>query len=336
MHFGPWDIVAFGTLYIGAFLLATDVGLRMSPRVQKKFSFIPRMQDSAWWAFTPFIMLTVAGAMILARVTGFVSASGPGEALSEPGHAGVAAFPTWAVVFLFFALLVMLPAMWGLFLLRWQPGKSTGHNRELAALNSSLQEALKRVDKLEQSPASATAEDHSKLVTTVVNLAKDTDARLSDSIEKIRGQLSGMHDRIESDRNHTASIFRILSTSLRARDAEAIIKEADEVAMTVSKKLMTGGYPDEAAWTADYTIWRDAIARIDGVVSSWQDHHRPYLAIGLKELEAGAPTPPPESNVTSSNGVMWYKTVWLVQQSYSNHRESMRRYFHAKAGELPG
>jgi hypothetical protein len=178
-----------------------------------------------------------------------------------------------------------------------------------------------------------------QLVTTVVNLAKDTDARvdrLSDSIEQIRGQLSGMHNRIESDRNHTASIFRIFSTSLRARDAEAIIKEADEVAMTVSTKLMTGGYPDESAWTADYSTWRDAIGRIDGVVSSWQDHHRPYLAIGLKELEAGAPTPPPESNVTSSNGVMWYKTVWLVQQSYSNHRESMRRYFHAKAGELPG
>jgi hypothetical protein len=198
---------------------------------------------------------------------------------------------------------------------------------------------LKRIDKLEQSPASATAKDHSKLVTTVVNLAKDADARvdrLSDSIEQIRGQLTGMHNRIESDRNHTASIFRILSTSLRARDAEAIIKEADEVATSVFSKLMTGGYPDEAAWTADYTIWRDAIGRIDGVVSSWQDHHRPYLAIGLKELEAGAPTPPPESNVTSSNGVMWYKTVWLVQQSYSNHRESMRRYFHAKAGELPG
>ncbi len=35
---------------IGAFLLATDVGLRMSPRVQKKFPFIPRLQDSAWWA----------------------------------------------------------------------------------------------------------------------------------------------------------------------------------------------------------------------------------------------------------------------------------------------
>jgi hypothetical protein len=149
MHFGPWDIVAFGTLYIGAFLLATDVGLRMSPRVQKKFSFIPRMQDSAWWAFTPFILLTVAGAMILARVTGFVSVSGPGELLSEPGHAAAQTFPTWAVVFFFFALLVMLPAMWGLFLLRWQPGKSTGHD----ALASEVEKISERLGSLESAAA---------------------------------------------------------------------------------------------------------------------------------------------------------------------------------------
>jgi hypothetical protein len=41
MHFGPWEIVAFGGLYIGAAMLALDVGLRMSPAVQIRF---PRFQ----------------------------------------------------------------------------------------------------------------------------------------------------------------------------------------------------------------------------------------------------------------------------------------------------
>jgi hypothetical protein len=84
MHFGPWEVVAFGSLYIGSFLLATDVGLRMSPRIQKKFSFIPRLQDSGWWAFTPFIMLTAAGAIFLAKATGLLPESGGSD--TSAGH----------------------------------------------------------------------------------------------------------------------------------------------------------------------------------------------------------------------------------------------------------
>jgi hypothetical protein len=34
MHVGPWEILAYGALWIGGFILAADVGLRMSPNIR--------------------------------------------------------------------------------------------------------------------------------------------------------------------------------------------------------------------------------------------------------------------------------------------------------------
>jgi hypothetical protein len=122
MHFGPWEVVAFGSLYIGSFLLATDVGLRMSPRIQKRFSFIPRLQDSGWWAFTPFIMLTAAGAIFLAKVTGFLPESGGSDA-SASHAAATGSFPIWATVFLVWTLLMLSPILLGRLVFRFQSAK---------------------------------------------------------------------------------------------------------------------------------------------------------------------------------------------------------------------
>jgi hypothetical protein len=128
----------------------------------------------------------------------------------------------------------------------------------------------------------------------------------------------------------------MLSMSLRARDAESIIKEADQVIVFTAKKLLEGSYPDEAAWADDYAIWEKAMSRIDNLMPRWaQQHHKPFLDIRLKDFEAGAP-PPQQSNIKSDTNVMRYKTVWLAQQSYANRREDILQFFASKAGELPG
>jgi hypothetical protein len=70
----------------------------------------------------------------------------------------------------------------------------------------------------------------------------------------------------------------MLTRSLRARDAEYIIKEADQVIMSTSKKLLNEPYSDESSWAADYAVWETAIRRIDGIMSEWTPNHRPILS----------------------------------------------------------
>jgi hypothetical protein len=84
----------------------------------------------------------------------------------------------------------------------------------------------------------------------------------------------------------------MLTRSLRARDAQAIIKEADQVIMTTYKKLLEEIYPDEASWADDYAVWEKAMSRIDGLMLQWtQQHHKPFLDIRSKEFENAAPPP---------------------------------------------
>jgi hypothetical protein len=67
MHFGPWEVAAFGGLWIAAFMLALDVGLRMASNVQGRFPLLKRIQETGWWGFTPLALLTLAGAIFAAN-----------------------------------------------------------------------------------------------------------------------------------------------------------------------------------------------------------------------------------------------------------------------------
>jgi hypothetical protein len=119
----------------------------------------------------------------------------------------------------------------------------------------------------------------------------------------------------------------MLTRSLRARDAQSIIKEADQVVMSTSKKLLEEAYPDEAAWADDYAAWEKAMIRIDNLMSQWtQQHHKPFLDLRLKDFEAGAP-PPRQSNIKSDANVTRYKTAWMAQSSYANRRDGIFGYF---------
>lgn len=127
----------------------------------------------------------------------------------------------------------------------------------------------------------------------------------------------------------------MLTRSLRARDAESMIKEADQVIMCTAKKILEEPYPDEAAWAVDYAVWEMAMRQIDDRLSQWQPHDKPFLEIRPKDLE-GAPEPPPQSNIRFVTNMIWYKTAWLAQQRYANRREGILKYLFFKAGELPG
>jgi hypothetical protein len=124
-----------------------------------------------------------------------------------------------------------------------------------------------------------------------------------------------------------------LSRSLRARDAESRIKEADQIIMSTYKKLLEGPYPNEAAWARDYTTWETAVKRIDGIMSEWaKQPHKPFL--NYEDLRLGAPPPPSQSNIKSDINVTRYKIVWLAQGNYANRRDGIFIFFASKAGEL--
>ncbi len=66
MHFGPWEIAAFGGLWVSAVMLALDVGLRMSPPVRERLGALDRFTATGLWAFTPLALLTISGIIFLA------------------------------------------------------------------------------------------------------------------------------------------------------------------------------------------------------------------------------------------------------------------------------
>jgi hypothetical protein len=74
------------------------------------------------------------------------------------------------------------------------------------------------------------------------------------------------------------------------------------------------------------------MSRIDNLMSQWtQQHHKPFLDIGLKEFEDSAP--PPQQIKSGANATR-YKTAWLAQSSYANMREGLFGYFAAIIGDV--
>ena len=152
---------------------------------------------------------------------------------------------------------------------------------------------------------------------------------LNKALEQLRVEVEELKARVQSDREQAALSYRILRTSLRARDAKSIIKEADQVIMSTSKKLLEEPYPNKSAWAVDYEVWKAAVSRIDSLMSKWTQHHKPFL--DLKDLELGAPVPPSQSNINSAFNVTRYKILWLSQQSYADRRKSIFIFFSSKA-----
>lgn len=121
----------------------------------------------------------------------------------------------------------------------------------------------------------------------------------------------------------------MLTRSLRARDALSIIKEADQVVMPASRKLLEESYANEPAWVAD---WERAMTQIDSLWPQWQPHDKRFLDIHAKDFERSALSPP--SNIAIN--VTRYMTVGIAQQRYADMREGILQFLDLKARDLPG
>jgi hypothetical protein len=153
------------------------------------------------------------------------------------------------------------------------------------------------------------------------------------NVDRVDDKIAELNAQIRSDREQAAHCCLKLSRSLRARDAKPIFKDADQKIMSTAKNLLEGSYPDEAAWANEYAVWKTAVGRVDGLMSRWATlHHEPFLDINV---EAGAPSPPAQSNIKSGTNLMRYRTVWLAQQSYVNRRDGIFSYFDTIAVDLP-
>jgi len=83
-----WEWLAYGSMFVGALLIAADTGVRLSPELQKYSGFM----HSAWWGFAPLILFVSATVILIARNYGWIGSSKRGTRgrLANPS----ADFPT--------------------------------------------------------------------------------------------------------------------------------------------------------------------------------------------------------------------------------------------------
>jgi hypothetical protein len=127
-----------------------------------------------------------------------------------------------------------------------------------------------------------------------------------------------------------------IGRSLRARDAEAMIKDADTVVMDVGNRLAAAkpsDYSDDQAWLSDYSKWTIAVEKIDTVVGSWQQDHRRILDIRRADYEQSPHSPP--QNIKSDSTRTSYKSLCLARDRYLEERSKIFNYFAMKAGDIP-
>jgi len=192
----------------------------------------------------------------------------------------------------------------------------------------------RRLDKLREQ-ADRNAENHRSLHDRIAAIAELIDGRSSEADRAIKA----LQQRAESDRGQLATSIHMLVTSLRARDAEAIFKDADGKVLHFGAKLLDSNnddYIDDRSWLEGYTAWKAYLGRIDELVSQWEEGFKPFLGISASELESGALPPPARIVASSDANSVRFKTVWLAQTSYTNRRDGILRYFDRKARELPG
>jgi len=127
-----------------------------------------------------------------------------------------------------------------------------------------------------------------------------------------------------------------IANALRARDAEAIIKEADLIVLGLGNKLFEAkpsDYKDAGAWLSDYAKWTAALGKIDSIVSDWQQTQRPFLDIRRDDYERPLKGPP--SNVSSDLTLAPYKTLCVARDRYlEGGRAGVLNYFDAKARDI--
>jgi hypothetical protein len=207
------------------------------------------------------------------------------------------------------------------------------------SLNEQIQELASKIDEFEiratalDAKIDKQATEQLKINRTLDGMFGTIDGKVEDQSKDIQ-QLAA---RVQSDCRQSVLKFEMLTTALRARDAETILKEADKVISSFGPKLIRASaidYPDQKIWLAGYGTWNEAMAKIDNLLVQWFDHQKPFLDIRRRDYENSSETPP--NSIKTDDTIMPYKTVCLAQPQYEKQRENMFAYFSAKAGTLPG
>ena|SRR5215471_14986125 len=68
---GFWEWLAYGTMFVGALILAADTGVKLHPELQEYFWFM----HSAAWGFAPLILLVAGAIVLIGRSFGWVGSS---------------------------------------------------------------------------------------------------------------------------------------------------------------------------------------------------------------------------------------------------------------------
>jgi hypothetical protein len=140
----------------------------------------------------------------------------------------------------------------------------------------------------------------------------------------------------KADHAELRTRVEMLTTAFRARDAESIIRRADQIIMATSTKLLNEpeSYANEPAWAADFAAWKKSMGLVDNIMQQWDTSHKSFFDIRPQDFERGT-RPPPHSNIKSEVNATRYKTVGIAQQRYADIREGILLRFDLKARDLP-
>jgi len=138
----------------------------------------------------------------------------------------------------------------------------------------------------------------------------------------------------KSIQQQLTSGYDLLSRALRARDAEAMLKEADQKVIDLGDKLLDARHQDDSAWAIDFQEWKRYLTQIDHLMASWDKSYRPSLDIRQHDYEAGAPTAPKHIVDKQDANSTRYKTVWIAQSTYKERRDNLFAYLGRKANDF--
>jgi hypothetical protein len=74
-HWTFWEWAAYTALFIAAVITAADNGLKQAPTVMEQ---LPRLFDSAWWAFSPLALIFISTIILVGREFGYFGAHSNG------------------------------------------------------------------------------------------------------------------------------------------------------------------------------------------------------------------------------------------------------------------
>jgi hypothetical protein len=155
---------------------------------------------------------------------------------------------------------------------------------------------------------------------------------LDGGLEDAKKELRTLRASMESDR----VAAQMLARSLRARDAEDIISDADEIVKRLVPELINASEPEFAgpgAWFTQFQTWTAAMSEIDRVVCQWQDSFVPFLHLGRADYENFHVDPP--ENIRTELVTPKFQTLCLVHARYTRQREALFSYFRHQASQLP-